>query len=262
MTMEILYGEDTNQNGILDPNENDGDILPPSDDGNGQLDPGLVEYLTVFSAAPPATGASGSSRINLSAGSIDRQELATLLEQRFGAERANAILSALGDVSQGFTSLLQFYSRSGMTADEFDQIHGDLTVSSTEAVVRVNVNTAPEAVLASIPGVGIQNAPRLVAHRQAVQQPTQSMTWVTEILDPESLEAAAPYLTGETFLFSLDIAAVGHYGRGYRRYRFVCDTSGETPRLMARRDLTGFGWALGRQTRRELLLTDYSRTRG
>jgi hypothetical protein len=128
-------------------------------------------------------------------------------------------------------------------------------------MVRVNVNTAPEAVLACIPGVGIQNAARLVAHRQSVQQPTQSMTWVTEILDEQSLEAAAPYLTGQTWIFSLDVAAVGHYGRGYRRCRFVCDTSGEAPRLIARRDLTGFGWALGRQTRRELLLTDYSRTR-
>lgn len=46
---EILYGEDTNRNGILDPNENDGDLSDPPDDANGRLDRGLLPYITVHS---------------------------------------------------------------------------------------------------------------------------------------------------------------------------------------------------------------------
>src|SRR5579884_1382631 len=52
MDMETLYGEDANLNGILDPNENDGDNLPPSDNMDGRLDPGLLEYVTVYSREP------------------------------------------------------------------------------------------------------------------------------------------------------------------------------------------------------------------
>src|SRR5271165_900162 len=39
MNIDILYGEDANLNGFLDPNENDGDLLPPTDNMDGRLDP-------------------------------------------------------------------------------------------------------------------------------------------------------------------------------------------------------------------------------
>ena len=45
----LLYGEDANLNGMLDPNENDGMKLPPYDNQDGILDPGLFEYVTVLS---------------------------------------------------------------------------------------------------------------------------------------------------------------------------------------------------------------------
>jgi hypothetical protein len=45
---ELLYGEDANFNGILDPNENDGNESAPPDDRNGQLRPGLLDFLSVW----------------------------------------------------------------------------------------------------------------------------------------------------------------------------------------------------------------------
>ena len=50
--MQVLYGEDANLNGILDPNENDGDVLPPTDNADGLLQPGLLEYVTIYSQEP------------------------------------------------------------------------------------------------------------------------------------------------------------------------------------------------------------------
>ena len=47
----LIYGEDANQNGILDPNENDGNISPPEDNADGRLDVGWVDFLTVFTQA-------------------------------------------------------------------------------------------------------------------------------------------------------------------------------------------------------------------
>jgi len=45
----VLYGEDYNRNGILDPNEDDGDDSFPPDDGDGVLNRGLLPYITVVS---------------------------------------------------------------------------------------------------------------------------------------------------------------------------------------------------------------------
>ncbi|MBI5093045.1 MAG: helix-hairpin-helix domain-containing protein [Candidatus Hydrogenedentes bacterium] len=50
VTLFTLYGEDQNRNGILDPNEDDGDRSWPSDNADGHLDSGLSAYLTVWSA--------------------------------------------------------------------------------------------------------------------------------------------------------------------------------------------------------------------
>lgn len=44
-----VRGEDWNQNGILDPNENDGDLSWPPDDADGTLDAGWSEFLTAAS---------------------------------------------------------------------------------------------------------------------------------------------------------------------------------------------------------------------
>ncbi len=44
-----LFGEDVNRNGLLDPNEDDGDRTFPPDNEDGQLSRGLHPYLTVWS---------------------------------------------------------------------------------------------------------------------------------------------------------------------------------------------------------------------
>ena len=74
------------------------------------------------------------------------------------------------------------------------------------------------------------------------------------LTDLASARAAGPWLTVHSYQFTADIAAVGHHGRGYRRVRFVFDTSSGTPRIVFRQDLSHMGWALGRQTRERILL--------
>ena len=91
--LRFLYGEDTNLNGVLDPNENDGDVTPPDDDRDGQLDGGLLEYVTVHSA-DGGLRSDGSARLNVN--HTNQQELATLLQVSLGTDRANAILHKLG----------------------------------------------------------------------------------------------------------------------------------------------------------------------
>lgn len=49
ITPQILFGEDANRNGLLDPNENDGPLTAPFDNADGMLDRGWSAYLTVYS---------------------------------------------------------------------------------------------------------------------------------------------------------------------------------------------------------------------
>ena len=47
MHLKILFGEDSNLNGLLDANENDADLLAPGDNRDGRLDAGLVSFVIV-----------------------------------------------------------------------------------------------------------------------------------------------------------------------------------------------------------------------
>jgi type II secretory pathway component PulK len=49
VTGNVLYGEDFDRNGLLTPNEDDGDRSFPPDNEDNVLNPGLYPYLTVFS---------------------------------------------------------------------------------------------------------------------------------------------------------------------------------------------------------------------
>lgn len=67
VTAELLYGEDANRNGLLDPNENDGDASPPLDNADGVLDLGWIAFLTVHSRELNLR-ADGSQKINVNNG--------------------------------------------------------------------------------------------------------------------------------------------------------------------------------------------------
>jgi hypothetical protein len=165
-----------------------------------------------------------------------------------------------GGATVTFSSLLQFYIRSGMTADEFAQIEGQITTATGRYIIgMVNVNTASEAVLACIPGISTDKASALVAYRQSNPSLLPSIAWVSQVLDQRSAIRAGPYLTARTYQFTADIAAVGHYGRGYRRVKYIFDTSQGTPRILYRQDLSHFGWALGKNARQALLVAKLSR---
>ena len=76
--MEILLGEDGNLNGALDQNENDGDLYGPTDNRDGRLDPGLLEYVTVYTREPNTT-TNGAARLNVTGTNLN--QVYALLDQ-------------------------------------------------------------------------------------------------------------------------------------------------------------------------------------
>ncbi len=66
----MLFGEDQNGNGILDPSEDDGDRSWPQDNADGTLDGGLAQYLTTWSASRELTK-DGEDRIDIRTASAE-----------------------------------------------------------------------------------------------------------------------------------------------------------------------------------------------
>ncbi len=270
---DILLGEDLNQNGALDPNETD-------DNHNGVVDPGLLEFVTVFSREPN-TYSNGTPRINIRSLSATGP-FRTLLESSLGAGRAERILTQLGfSVGGGgrpggpggpppggggpsvlqFTSPLHIFRRSGMTADEFSKVAPALTtVTGSYIEGRVNINTASAAVLGCLPGLSDTPglAQTLVQYREANPDKISSVAWVADALgsgNDATLTAlqAVDCITTQAYQFTADIAALGPNNRGYRRVRVVFDTVDGAPRIVYRQDQTHLGWALGADARKVLL---------
>lgn len=251
--LESLYGEDANLNGTLDPNENDADGSVPMDNRDGRLDSGMLDYFTVYSRQP-TLDQYGSTRLNVATlnTAAGRNNLVTLLNT-VGVGNAQEIA---GRVQGGVNSILQFYIASQMTEEDFMKLEPSLTMATTGSV---NVNTASEAVLSCVPGIGLDNAPTLVSYRRSNPDRLKSIAWVKDALTQQVAIQAGPYLIGRTFNISADIAAVGHHGRGYRRVKFVFDTTEGPPMIRYRQDLTHLGWALGKYARQQLSLANQTR---
>lgn len=245
----ILFGEDMNANGALDANENDAKERLPADDRDGELDFGVLEYLTVY-GREPNQNAAGEARIDVTGS--ERDEWIERLEAVVGSERAEGAADRIARVNNP-QSLLELYVRGGFEADEFEAIENEIAVTDEEYLLgRINVNCAPAAVLACVPGIDESSANALVNYRKSRSgDALKSIAWVAGVLDESAAAQAGPYLTTRSYQFAADIAAAGPSGDGFRRVAFVLDTSEGSARVVRRSDRTGLGWALGERIRRE-----------
>ena len=263
-TIDLLADEDINRNGVLDTNEKDLN-------GNGRVDPGLLEYVSVYTREPNFHS-DVSSLTNVNTATETR--LRTFF-QNAGVGNASGLASSIGNYTHPrtgrantFPSILNFclFCRNqGMSSDDFAKIYDDVT-TSTNAYIRgrVNINTADADVLtALLMGAGLDQstavgtAQSLITYRQQNPSNLGSVAWLIDALGNTSTAAQAlargDYVTTRSFQFMADIAAVGPFGRGYRRVKFVFDTSDGTPKIIYRQDLSRLGWALGEKVRETLV---------
>ncbi|MGA3284976.1 MAG: hypothetical protein ABSD57_11030 [Verrucomicrobiota bacterium] len=263
-TMDLLAGDDLNRNGVLDANEK-------SLSGNGQVNPGLLEYVTVYTREPNFHS-DGSLLTNVN--TATEAQLRTFF-QNASVGNASGLARSIGNYTHPqtgragtFSGILDFclYCRNrGMSSDDFTKIYGDVT-TSTSAYIRgrVNINTAGADVLtALLMGVGLdQNtasgaAQSLITYRQQNPNNLGSVAWLIDALgntsNAVSALAGGDDVTTRSFQFTADIAAVGPFGRGYRRVKFVFDTSDGAPKIIYRQDLSRLGWALGEKVRETLV---------
>jgi type II secretory pathway component PulK len=269
-TVDMLAGEDLNRNGVLDQSEKDLN-------SNGQLDPGLFEYVTVYTREPNFHS-DGTSLTNVntatdsqfrslfqSAGTSSATSMAQSIYRSIHPDQNNprTVINCNG--------LLDFCLRcksAGMSSDDFAKISNDVeTSTNTYLRNRVNVNTACADVLTALfmganvdEQTALSAAQTLVTYRQQNPNNLGSIAWVIDALGNNSPVVQAltrgDYVTTHSFQFTADIAAVGPFGRGYRRVKFIFDMSDGAPKILYRQDLSRLGWALGEKARQTLVATD------
>lgn len=266
-TMDLLAGEDINRNGVLDPNEQDLN-------GNGKLDPGLFEYTTVYTREPNFH-ADGTSLTNVNTAS--QGQLRSLFQEAGTASATSMAQSLYRSIHpdannprvvnncRGILDLALRCKNAGMSSDDFTKIADDFTTTTNTYIRgRVNVNTASAPVLTALfMGAGVDEqtalnaAQTLITYREQNPNNLGSIIWMIDSLGNNSTVittlARRDDVTTHSYQFTADIAAVGPFGRGYRRVKFIFDVSDGTPKILYRQDLSRLGWALGDKTRQDLL---------
>ncbi len=241
---ELLYGEDTNLNGVLDDNENDGDLREPDDNRNGRLDTGFYDYVTVYSVEENVDS-EGDRRININDARA-RGELQSLLQEILKEERVLEVMGLI-PTNPSFENILDFYYMSGLEFAEFTQIADRLTTSGEDTMPgMVNVNTASKGVLLCLPGLEENDAEQLMSYRSR-NNDLDSIAWVTNVLDRKKAVGIGSYITVRSFQYSADIVCLSGDGRSYKRYKAAFDIAGGTPHVVYWKSLTHSGWPLNRQ---------------
>ena len=165
----------------------------------------------------------------------------------------------------GIFDFAAYWRSQGWSADDFARITDDITTATnTYFRGRVNVNTAGAEVLtalfSSLNNVDEQTAASaaqtLLTYRDQNPGTLNAITWVYDALGNNQVVTAlraGNFITTKSYQFTADIAAVGAYGRGYRRVKFLFDLSDGPPKIVYRQDLSRLGWALGDKARNSLL---------
>lgn len=111
---------------------------------------------------------------------------------------------------------------------------------------RINVNTAPAAVLRCLPNLDDSDVNALLSARTAaVSNDPTSTTWFNDTLK-EKANGLGNRITGQGRCYSADIVAAAGNGRAFRRVRIIVDTTLTPAQIVYRRDLTDRGWPLDR----------------
>lgn len=169
--------------------------------------PDLASLVTVFASDPNIQGGiaqdserfRGRLRVNLNQPWSDR--LGNALIERFGQDAADGVQRIM-EQGTTFTSdadIIKTLRRLNLPPETWGEILDVFCTSDNEFLpARVDLRTAPERVLAALPGISPEQAGDIVAARdQLPPDATQSPAWlVTEgLLKPDDFELAVDHLT-------------------------------------------------------------------
>lgn len=217
---------------------------------NRQLARGIFELVTVYSRENN-TNADGERRIDLSDNDNGmRTQLRARLRARLPQQQADQIVTAIGTSDMNDIFELYVRAKAHLKPGDFDRFADDISGTDDRTLRgRININTAPPAVVACLSGLEEGEADKLLARRRTIDTSAlaaNGIGWVAEAITPERAAAArlGSQITTRTNQWSADILAASGNGRAFKRVRIVVDNRGGTPQIIYRRDLTQRGWPM------------------
>jgi type II secretory pathway component PulK len=256
MTPQILFGQDLNQNGVIEPSEQNPDSGGITlTIGNGTDTRGLLNYVTCFSTDLNTT-ITGGRRTSVDVSSNNLTGLQTALTNALSSSRAAAIITHLRPLlpSRGRAAtwdLGTFYSASGMTPQEFGKVFDNLTTTTPKPYTGlVNVNTASQQVLSCLPGIQEGEGTTIAATRATAD--LSNIGWFFQAINSSEVAQVAPYVTDRSYVYSADIVAVSGDGRAFKREKIVVNVTSIPAKIVYRKDLTSLGWPLTADIREDL----------
>jgi type II secretory pathway component PulK len=268
-TTEILYGEDANRNGVLDPNEDDGDESLPPDDHDGELDGGLTEYVTVYAYTENLT-LEGKPRVNIN--EADQEALQQALGEQLPPQKITWIAeyrkAKFGGQSifpdekyptpVNVVPVIPVPGVPGqpLTFADYRKIADLVTVTSEGRIVgKINVNTASKEILQALPQITDEEVDAVLTERENEERDLSNPTWVHGVLEGSDMEKLAKYTALEPFIDvksrQFTAQAVGVVpGRGVMaRIVAVIDRAVAPPQLLYWKDISSLGLAFRPPTR-------------
>lgn len=184
VTEQLFFGEDTNLNGQLDYNEQDGEESLPYDDGDSELDKGWIAYLTCYSY-DNNKDAEGNPKTNINEGNANQ------LSRSLGISNSQAESIVDNRPSNGYQSIGDLIGNgpnSTLDMQTFSTIADKITVDDGDKIPgKVNINTASEIVLTALMGGGDsaeQTAENIIAYRETLLYGMES---IGELIDVPSM---------------------------------------------------------------------------
>jgi len=283
VTPELLWGEDFTRSGHVD--QADTSILaltPGSTTSNRGIFPFITVYGTKASTAPQSnteegsnSGGSGNNSNVVNVNDTNTTNLETLLNEQLGT-RAPEILRLTqerirGNTAIPFGNIWEWAVTVNITAADFSLIFSRVTAvtpqglafsmnvpqgnfSSDSPSPKINVNSASQTVLMTIPSFEQTDADAIISYRQNNPDPDDpsDISWLLDVIPKPKLEVAGYFITGISYCYSADILTCSRDGRAFNRTRIVVDASSGTARIIYRRDMTAFGWPLDLQVREDI----------
>jgi type II secretory pathway component PulK len=266
----ILYGEDFDRNGLLTPNEDDGDLTFPPDDGDGLLNRGLYPYITVYSREFNVS-VDNKPRIYLFG---DKEKIRPSLMEAFDDNEqivAFILAAARSEGTQKIHTLADLLepqiventmTASPITGSAATTLFDRCTLNPTEQPFQdglINIVTAPPLVLRCIIGLPEEAIP-LIMEKRPLLTPEQkcSTAWlVTDgVLNAQEYTTVDGQITGRSNHFSVEVIGYADHHGMFCRLQAVIEMNGPLAQVIYYRDLTklGLGYPIrGEEGERDLV---------
>lgn len=205
----------------------------------------LIEPLLTVHAEEPELQVDGRQRLPL--GSDWNNEIAARVAGRFGQAASDVLsdLFARGQMPQDVGDLVRVLQSFNVPVQDWVEILDAFAFEADLARGRIDVNTAPEAVLAAIPGIGSAAAEMVSVRSTLSDQERSTIVWpvLRGIIPAEDFDQCAVHLTTRSFRWRVDfeLGLMGDDQENYLtppdRVRCVVDLGTPRPSLAAWRSL-------------------------